>query len=38
MTRTTKDALADLYSAGRLIDVDLSRSRPLVDEHTAEVD
>lgn len=37
MTRTTKDALADLYSAGRLIDVDLSRSLPLVDERTAEV-
>jgi UDP-glucose 4-epimerase len=37
MTRTTKEALQDLYSAGRLIDVDLSRSVPLSSYPTAEV-
>ena len=37
MTRTTKEALQDLYSAGRLIDVDLSRSVPLSSYATEEV-
>ena len=37
MTRTTKEALQDLYSAGRLIDVDLSRSVPLPSYPTSEV-
>jgi len=38
MTRTTKEALKDLYSAGRLIDVELNRSAPLSSYATAEVD
>lgn len=38
MTRTTKEALRDLYSAGRLIDVDLDRSAPLSASASAEVD
>ena len=38
MTRTTKEALKDLYSAGRLIDVELNRSAPLSAYPTAEVD
>jgi len=38
MTRTTSEALQNLYSAGRLIDVDLDRSVPLSRYPTAEVD
>ena len=33
MTRTTKEALADLYAAGRLIDVDLDRAASVSDFH-----
>lgn len=38
ITRTTTEALQNLYSAGRLIDVDLKRSAPLSRYPTAEVD
>lgn len=38
MTRTTTEALIDLYSAGRLIEVDINRSAPLSKYPTAEVD
>ncbi len=38
MTRTTTEALEDLYSAGRLIEVDVNRSAPLSRYPTAEVD
>ena len=38
MTRTTTQALEDMYSAGRLIEVDLKRSAPLSRYPTAEVD
>ena len=37
MTRSTKDALEDLYSAGRLIDVDLKKQRPLSQYASSEV-
>lgn len=37
MTRTTTEALEDLYSAGRLIDVDIRRRAPLSGYPTAEV-